>query len=246
MRFFAFVLFFSTTTLAGTITVSIDTTSLLGSAAAPFSLVFALTDGSGAGDANTAVSISQFRFGAGGVTGSPTWSGGVSGSIASSVNLSDSTFLSYFIQTFAPGSVLGFTLTISQSAPESGAIPDSFSFFIADLTGQPIPTEAGPLSDTLLFIAFGAGGPTVQTFASDPTRSPAGGGNPIAIPAPMAVSDIPEPATNLLTAAALSILLGAKRLAEKRRCAGDLRRQPVTPGYADFPQPGRGSLTEQP
>jgi hypothetical protein len=52
--------------------VSIDTSPLVGNAAAPFSLDFQFIDGSGIDDGNNIVSLGNFDFGAGGGTGSPT------------------------------------------------------------------------------------------------------------------------------------------------------------------------------
>src|SRR5688572_13502410 len=79
--------------------VSLDTTSLAGHEAEPFSAFFQLTDGSGTGDANNTVTISQFGFGpGGGPAGAPAVAGGGSGNLASSVTLTDSAFLNTFMQ----------------------------------------------------------------------------------------------------------------------------------------------------
>ncbi len=66
---------------AGTIyDVTLDTTQLVGSAVGPFSIFFEFTDGSGVGDANNTVTMSNFNFGGGSALGNAVVFGGASGS----------------------------------------------------------------------------------------------------------------------------------------------------------------------
>src|SRR5260370_28684447 len=89
--------------------VSLNTSPLIGHAAGPFSLGFQLNDGSGAGDANNTAILSAFQFGVGGsALGTPVLAGGATGSLASGVTITDSSFFNAFSQQFNPGSLLQF------------------------------------------------------------------------------------------------------------------------------------------
>src|ERR1700758_962347 len=82
-------------------TVSLGTVDLAGSGT--FELVFVLTDGSGAGDANNTVTLSNFAFGAGGSGGSVDallTAGGATGNLTTGVTLIDSAFFNVFASTF--------------------------------------------------------------------------------------------------------------------------------------------------
>jgi hypothetical protein len=161
--------------------VSINTAPLIGHPAGPFSLAFQLGDGSGVGDGNNAAVLTDFTFGAGGSSsGTPQVVGGASGSLDSTVVLTDSGLVNSFAQTFTPGATLTFMLTLSTNL-ESGSVPDEFVFSILDNTGTPIPTQQGSLLNVFLAIYIASANPSIQTFASDPTRPPAGGGSPVTI-----------------------------------------------------------------
>lgn len=166
-----------------------DTTSLIGHAAGPFSLEFQLVGGPQAdsGAANTAV-LSAFQFFGGGPAGSPTYIGDVSGSLATSVKLTDTTFFNEFIQPFTPGAELRFRLALTSAFID--VPPDEFTFAILDRTGTEIPTRS-PL-DVFLQIDITSDNPPVQAFGTDPTRLPAGVGPGIAIATPN-VLPVPEP-----------------------------------------------------
>jgi hypothetical protein len=188
----------------GDMVVTLDTAPLQGDAAGPFSLVFQLTDGSGTGDGNNSVALSNFLFGTGGPSGMPTTFGGVIGSVGSTVTLVDTSFLNYFIQPFTPGTTLEFTVATTNNV-DAGGIPDGFAFSISDKTGQNIPTQAGPFADMFISIAFDSSNPAITAFASDTTRSPAGGGGPIDLGAPI-VQVVPEPSGIGLLAVGLSVI----------------------------------------
>src|SRR5262249_4000384 len=136
--------------------------------------------------------LSDFDFGGGAASGIPTLLGDASGDLNGTVMLIDSSFLNYFAQSFTPGAFLKFRLSLTNNIDLVGA-PDQFSFSILDNTGFEIPTLGGPFFDVLAAIDISSDSPTVQTFAGDSTRTPAAGGGPILIPAP--VVTVPEPSS---------------------------------------------------
>jgi len=129
--------------------ISIDTTALslpanLGSA--PYAVDLQLNAGDTLNN-NTAV-VSNFAFGGGaGAIGAASGFGGVSGSIASGITLTDSSQFNEFYQAFGPGSTLSFDLSLTQVVG-AGLTPESFSIAILDGTLANIPTTG--LGDTLL------------------------------------------------------------------------------------------------
>jgi|SRR6478609_455917 len=169
------------------VTVTMDTSQLVGHPAGPFYLAFQLTDGSGAGNSSTMAVLSNFQFGGGASSGSPTLMGGANGDISSSVTLSDSSFLNFFSQQFTPGSTLTFTLSLTGSI-EGGNTPDHFAFSILDQTMKPIPTKGGLFFDVFLAIDLDSVSPALQMFASDAQRLPVAGGNAIATGQPQVVT----------------------------------------------------------
>jgi hypothetical protein len=198
--------------------VQMNTSSLIGHVAGPFSLDFQLIDGDGV--ANNTVTLTNFVFGGGSPSGAPTLSGGASGDLSSAVALTDTTFLNEFTQGFTPGNTLSFSLTTTNAFAGSG-VPDAFSFAILDRTGAELPT-ASPSGAFLQSDFGGLGGPTVQTFASDPNTAPAGGGSALTIPAPtvqiVGANAAPEPTpAALLGATALPLLGLLRRTARQRR-----------------------------
>jgi hypothetical protein len=185
-------------------TVTLGTAPLIGDVAGPFSLYFQFTDGSGTGDGNNTVTLSDIQFGTGGgPSGAPSTFGGVSGDLSSQVVLTDSSFFNYFEQGFTPGDELSFTLD-STTNVDAGPIPDAFSFEILDSTGFPIPTT-DPFSQLLGF-NIDSPGHTIQTFATDPTQTPVAGGPPIDMSAPQVTPTgtttavVPEPSSLALVA----------------------------------------------
>jgi hypothetical protein len=189
--------------------ISMNTGPLIGHPAGPFSLGLELADGSGTGDGNNAVFLSDFAFGAGGPSGSPVIFGSAGWDLSSSVVLTDATPFSTFVQSFASGSTLSFVLDITTNV-DSGGTPDEFIMSILDNTFTPIPTTASssPLNPFLV-IDIDSSNPTVQTFSSDATQFPAGGGGPISI-GPPTVSTVPEPSTTVPSALLSLYLIGAK------------------------------------
>jgi hypothetical protein len=151
---------------------TLDTSALKTAATGPYALDFQLTDGSGTGDANNTVTLSHFLFGAGGgVSGSPTLTGGASGSLSSGFSLTDSDFLNEALQGFTPGDQLSFHLSWSPHADASGT-PDEFSIGLLDKSGSEIPTT-GP-GDALLVVDLNPTGPLIQTYGADASRTTLG------------------------------------------------------------------------
>jgi len=163
-------------------TVHVNTAALVNHPAGPFTVDFQLTNGNGRSDGNSACTLSHFDFGAGGKPlGVPTVRGGASGSLGSVVTLRTSTFLNEFTQTFAAGEKLKFQLDLT-STFEPGSTPDQFSFALLDKTGAELPSTS-PFA-ALLKVDLNSVKPTVESFPTDSSRKPRGGGPVIAVDAP--------------------------------------------------------------
>jgi hypothetical protein len=185
---------------AGTVSYSVvlNTEPLIGDVAGPFSVAFQLSDGSGHGHGNNTVTLSDFDFGGGNGVGMANVLGGITGSLESSISITESLFLNYYIQQFDPGTFLSFDLTTTTNA-NIGSPPDEFLFSILDNTGQQLPTQTGqPFLDPFVAITINSSNPTLQSFPSDPAQPPAGGGPPLDISAPV-VTSVPEPCALLLS-----------------------------------------------
>ena len=79
--------------VASSYSVSLDTTALVGNSSGPFSVQLVFTDGSGVGDANNLVTVSNVQFGGGAALGNPFVFGGVAGSLETGIAITDSSFL---------------------------------------------------------------------------------------------------------------------------------------------------------
>lgn len=182
--------------------VSLDTSPLVAHPADPFYLNFQLNDGTGTGDASNTAVLTDFSFGLGGApAGSPVLSGGASGILTTAVSLTDSSFLNVFTQEFIPGSLLSFKLTLTTNE-SPGPQPDQFSFAILDSSGFELP-YASPFNAALAIDIFPI--LQVQSYPTDPSAPPFGGGDGIRMAAPHISSDeIPEPST-AITGIALAL-----------------------------------------
>ena len=157
---------------AGLITgsVSLDTSALSG----PFELVFVFTDGSGTGDANNTVTLSNFLFGVGGSAGSVDTvlsTGGVSGDLSTGVSLVDSAFLNIFASSFTPGSLLSFDFGLTTNV-DAGGTPDQLSLAPLDSEGTVVNTEDPSNANSLLTVNIDSANPAISAFASDLTPAP--------------------------------------------------------------------------
>jgi hypothetical protein len=190
--------------------VTLSTAPLVGHPAGPFYLYVQLTDGSGFGDANNTVTMSNFQFGGGSGLGTPLVLGGTTGSLETEVSITDSSFLSAFGEQFAPGLQLSFTLELG-SGDEPGGTPDGFSLFLLDNAGVPLPTLA-PFGDYFVAIDLASNGPAISAYGSDPDRVPTtGGAVSLAAPSLSLASSVPEPSPLYLIGIALIGLLAAGR-----------------------------------
>ena len=173
--------------------VSMSNLSQLSSSfGSPLWLAFGLTDGSGAGDSNSAVALSKFLFTCSspfcdtGPYGPPLTIGNPTGDLSSTVVLTDSDPFTYFQQQFLVGDSLTFELQLLTLTPEAGPIPDGFAFYILDSSGAALPTLA-PDGYSFLSATLDPVSPTVSPYGWS--------GNPSVIPT---VTAVPEPAGMLV------------------------------------------------
>ena len=171
--------------------VSLDTAPLIGHPAGPFSLTVQLADGSGTNDGNNAAVVGAFQFGTGGApSATPTVTGSAFGDLSTTVSLTDSSTVNFFYQTFTPGTSLSFPIVVTANA-DAGGILDEFALYVLDNTLTPLPTLAGAPLDIFASINLTTS-PVLKIYAGDTSRSPAGGGGPISIPAPFVVITSPS------------------------------------------------------
>lgn len=145
--------------------IAVNTSSLVGNPAGPFSLDFQLNDGSAVGDGNNWATLNHFQFGGGSAVGGATTFGGATGNLTSGISLADTDWsFNELYQGFLPGSWLTFDLTLSTHV-DLGGTPDSFSFAILDGNLMNLPTLA-PGTDALIQIDIDGASPAVATYAS--------------------------------------------------------------------------------
>ncbi|MGA2717256.1 MAG: hypothetical protein ABSG41_29620 [Bryobacteraceae bacterium] len=183
--------------------VAVDTSALVGHPAGPFYVELAFTDGSGIGDANNTVTLSDFDFGGGSALGSPLVFGGATGSLETGVSITDSSFLSIFDEQFAPGLQLNFSLDLTSNDDADG-IPDRLTLYLLDDSGTAIPTLAPGGANYFLGVDLGSAGAVFDVWGSDPTQAPYVG-DPVSIAAPKvtSASSTPEPPAIYLLGGAL-------------------------------------------
>jgi hypothetical protein len=171
-------------------TVTLNTSGLIAHPAAPFALDFQLVDGSGLGDGNNTVLLTNFNFGVGGAAvGAPVSNGpGATGSLGSALSLHDSVFFSEFTQGFTPGSTLSFNVHTTTNV-DAGPTPDQFTFAILDKTPAELPTTDPTGFNTFVTVTLDSANPTVNAYASDSTTPPAGGGAAITT-GPVVISNV--------------------------------------------------------
>src|SRR5215471_8433421 len=126
-------------TTASSYAVTVNTAGLVGHPAGPFSVLLALTDGSGLADANNSITVTNADFGGGNGLGSSVLFGGANGALETGLTITDTSPLNLFSEAFSPGQFLRFTLTVTTN-DDDGGIPDRVVFYILDRSGKPIPT----------------------------------------------------------------------------------------------------------
>jgi hypothetical protein len=181
-------------------TVTLDTSALGALPSGPFSLAFQLADGSGTGDGNNAVVLSNFQLGSGSPNGFPLVFGSAFGDLSSTVTLTDADVANVFVQGFVPGNTLSFLLTFTTNV-DAGGTPDEFIFSILDGTFNPIPTNSPNGISSFLVIDFDSDHPALQAFGGDTVSAPVVGN----------VASTPEPSTGVLLVIPLVGLAWAAR-----------------------------------
>ncbi len=160
--------------------VTVNTTSLIGNANAPFYVDFQLNSGGGP-FSNTAV-VNNFNFGGGSpssVGSAMVYAGNPTGDLSTGFTLTDvpgTTSTSAFneiSQQFNPGSTLSFDVTLTDNGGAN--VPDEFEFAIDDSSTYQIPTTSLDgislaVIDTKLLPS--ADNPAISTAGLFPDRSP--------------------------------------------------------------------------
>lgn len=218
IRFLIPVLLISAAHAYTLLQVNLDTSSgLFLDQPGPYSLAFEFADGSGTGDGNNAVTMSNFQFGpGGGIVGAPFTSGSASGDLSTSVVLTDAQFGNVFFQGFISGTILQFDLSLTTNV-DLGGIPDELIMSILDSSFSPLPTTSSSPLFPLLLVDIDSPNPTVQTFGTDRNQQPAAGGFTPFLGAPVvtsispgqeptSISSTPEPSTGWICGILLACL----------------------------------------
>lgn len=159
--------------------VTVKTSGLIGHPAGPFSIAFALVDGSGLEDGKSTATVTNVNFGSGNALGNPFLVGGASGDLTSTVTITNNSVLSLFVQTFTPGDELSFRVSLTAGQGQRSS-PTRLTFFIVDSSGTPLPTLA-PAGDFFIGIDLTSEDPSPDVYGSDLSRPPFTG-NAISIP----------------------------------------------------------------
>lgn len=197
MKVFILVLLTSIMTFADVVTL--DTSSLIGNPSGPFTLDFTFIDGSGTGDGNNTITLSDFVLGAGSLTLSSSTGGVTVGASPFTVTLTDTSFYNDVQFTFVPDTSLSFDIEAT-SNPDDGT-PDSFTLGILDRGLINIPTT-NP-NNGIAFVEYDL--PTTDPTAGTQVILSGSASNEVAIPAPTP-SAVPEPSAIALLGLTLSIL----------------------------------------
>jgi hypothetical protein len=126
------------------VTITVTTSMLAGT---PADLAFDFIDG---GTPSNTISISAFSTD--GVLGSPSITGGASGTLPGPIVLTDSSFFNEYLTGITLNDVFSFTFTATANGPDPTSVPDAFSIFLLDPTsGFPLFTTTDPTESNALF-----------------------------------------------------------------------------------------------
>jgi hypothetical protein len=174
-------------------TVTIDTSALIGS---NVQLAFDFIDG---GPPANSLTISNFLTD--GTLGSLTTIGSVSGDIATSLVMEDSSFFNEALYDITLGTTLSFLFAATNNSPDAASFPDTFSFFLIDpITGLSFIATADPTGANTLFAVEINGAPSGNQLVF----------SGIDVDVPVTISAVPEPGTGPLVLSALLGLLALK------------------------------------
>ncbi len=190
-----------------TFDVTLDVTGLRDNpygAGAPYSVDFLVTGDQGNNDS---VTISSFAITAASLGASAAPSGDVSGSLSTVLVVGDTSFVNDYNQVITPdNSSNPIKITFQMAATTnfaSGSFPDNFAFSILDGSGSPIPTTDS-FGGSLFNFNLEPGLDVSQIAVYQSTNSPVLG-PPVIVP----LSTVPEPATLILLAIAVPLVIGA-------------------------------------
>jgi hypothetical protein len=188
-------------------TISIDTASLEGNPNAPFTLDLQFIDGSGTGDANNTVTLTDFNL-AGGSLALDSSTGGVTVSTGPfGIEMTDSSFFNELEFTFVPGATLSFDLSTTSNADVG--TPDTFALAILDSSLNDLPTSNPNNGVALVEYDFPTTNPrgAAQLILSGTVAN----SDDVTIPKPTVVSSIPEPSDLCWILTGIPILLRIRR-----------------------------------
>lgn len=192
---------------AATLSVSIDTTALSGTAA---SLAFDLIDGDGS-LGNNSVIVSGFT--SGGTLGSATVSGGVSGT-PPEVTLTDTSAFNELLQFLTLGTSISFTVTLTDNINAGSTDPDQFALYLLDGAGLASLVATTQLVGANALFAYDINGQSpgnLQVFSLS-----GGVNNPNWTATINLPSGVPEPGTLALFGLGSLLLLGASRKGQNK------------------------------
>lgn len=153
--------------------VTIDTSQLVNHPAGAFALQCTLVDGSGNGDGNSTVMLTNFNFGTNGFyNGDPDEDGGTTGDMSTNVTLTDTSAQNDFTEPFTVGNTLTFDVYTTLSLDTNG-VPDDFEIAIVDSEEQRLPTVDTNEADALIRLSTTNGVTVnVEAYGTDPSVDP--------------------------------------------------------------------------